>query len=83
MSYVTADGSILQRRSWFRLSLISDFFWGIINGVGLFFHTLINPRASVAKGKYMKRNNTYNGSKQANIKSLPSKKVDNGCATGG
>jgi len=83
MSYVTADGSILQRRSWFRLSLVSDFIWGVVNGIGLFFQTLFNPRASVPKGKYMKRN-TYNGGfKQANVKSLPSKKVDNGCATGG
>lgn len=82
MSYVTADGSIVQSRSWFRLSIISDFVWGVVNGIGLFVQTLINPRSALPRGKYVKRN-TYNGSKQANIKSLPSKKVDGGCAAGG
>ena len=82
MSYVTADGSIVHKRSWFRLSLITDFIWGILNGVGLFVQTLVNPKASLPKGKYVKRN-TYGGGNQANIKTLPSKKVDNSCVSGG
>ncbi|EGD81743.1 selenoprotein K [Salpingoeca rosetta] len=37
------NSQVHQRRSWLRLSIFSDIFWGIINFFYLFFSTLIQP----------------------------------------
>lgn len=76
MPYISADGSIIENKSWFRLTIITDIFWNIVNGIALFVQTLINPQASIPKGKYITRNskpirNTFNGPKGSNIKTLP------------
>ena len=42
MAYVRADGTIGERSPW-RLSIVVDLFWGIINFIVLFFRTLISP----------------------------------------
>lgn len=58
MPYVNSDGTISDNRSSFRLSIISDFFWGIINTVGLFFSTLLNPTATLPPAR-KPSNSTY------------------------
>ncbi|KAH3820658.1 selenoprotein K-like [Dreissena polymorpha] len=47
MVYISS-GQIEQSQSVWRLSLISEFFWGIINFVVLFFQTMVSP----SKTKY-------------------------------
>src|SRR5690242_2508962 len=42
MSYVRSDGTVGER-SWWRLSIIPDFFWGTLDVLGIFFRTLIFP----------------------------------------
>ncbi|KAL7633786.1 UNVERIFIED_CONTAM: hypothetical protein RMT77_015741 [Armadillidium vulgare] len=42
MVYITSDGKVSNNRQW-GFSSISDFFWGILNFIFLFFQTLINP----------------------------------------
>eukprot|EP00241_Pyramimonas_parkeae_P013693 CAMPEP_0114250374 /NCGR_PEP_ID=MMETSP0058-20121206/14663_1 /TAXON_ID=36894 /ORGANISM="Pyramimonas parkeae, CCMP726" /LENGTH=64 /DNA_ID=CAMNT_0001364025 /DNA_START=157 /DNA_END=347 /DNA_ORIENTATION=+ len=45
MPYVS-NGSVLEKRSPWRLSLITDFFWSIVNGIAFFFQTLLSMDAS-------------------------------------
>ena len=47
MTYIRADGSLVQRRSWYRISLISDLFWGVVDVFGLLFSTLFHPTRQV------------------------------------
>ncbi|CAK9200899.1 unnamed protein product [Sphagnum troendelagicum] len=47
----TVSGSIKGRRSPWRLSIISDTFWAIINLIGSFFTTLFSLEASKSYGK--------------------------------
>jgi len=42
MVYITG-GQVTERRSPYRLSIIPELFWSIINGIYLFFRTLIDP----------------------------------------
>lgn len=53
MPYVLGDGSVVKERSWFRFSIISEFVWAIVNGVGLFIQTLLDPKAPIKKGKFI------------------------------
>ena len=48
MVYVRADGSVAEKRTLFRLSLISDIFWGVLDFVHVFFATLIDPKKQIA-----------------------------------
>ncbi|KAH8943094.1 hypothetical protein BDL97_13G031300 [Sphagnum fallax] len=50
MAYIQS-GSIKGRRSPWRLSIISDTFWAIINLIGSFFTTLFSLEASKSYGK--------------------------------
>uniref|UniRef100_A0A7R9TK53 Selenoprotein K n=1 Tax=Micromonas pusilla TaxID=38833 RepID=A0A7R9TK53_MICPS len=45
MPYVS-DGSVVERRSAFRLSLITDVFWRLVNVVYAFFQTMISAEYS-------------------------------------
>ena len=56
MPYVRSDGAVVDKRTWFRLSIFSDIAWGIIDTFGLFFTTLFNPTAPV--NTRMNRNRT-------------------------
>ncbi|CAM6050537.1 unnamed protein product [Sphagnum compactum] len=47
----TVPGSIKGRRSPWRLSIISDTFWAILNLIGSFFTTLFSLEASKSYGK--------------------------------
>lgn len=51
MPYIS-NGQVLESRSPWRLSIISDIFWGIINIVFLFFQTLINPGKNSKGDRY-------------------------------
>ena len=46
MVYLTADGSVVEKRSLFRLSLPLDILWGVIDFVSIFFQTLIDPEGA-------------------------------------
>jgi hypothetical protein len=88
MPYINSDGTVQEERSWFRLSLITDIFWGIANTIALFVQTLINPQAALPKGKFAASNSNRSSStgggtkpfqmKGSNIKTLPKS-----CASGG
>ena len=45
MVYISSDGRVLQAKPW-GLSTITDFFWGAITFLQLFFTTLISPDAN-------------------------------------
>ena len=49
MVYLTADGSVVEKRSLFRLSLPLDILWGGIDFVSIFFQTLIDPEGAKAE----------------------------------
>jgi hypothetical protein len=51
MPYIRADGKMVEKRSWIRVSLISDIIWGVIDFFGLLFSTLIDPTKAVPKRK--------------------------------
>mmetsp|Transcript_124441 Transcript_124441/g.244080 ORF Transcript_124441/g.244080 Transcript_124441/m.244080 type:complete len:92 (+) Transcript_124441:70-345(+) len=91
MPYINSDGSVQENRSWFRLSLITDLFWGIANTLALFVQTLIDPKAAVPKGKFVANTQSSrkpissaassgrsDGLGRANIKTLPKN-----CSSGG
>eukprot|EP01088_Endostelium_zonatum_P017127 TRINITY_DN4902_c0_g1_i1.p1 TRINITY_DN4902_c0_g1~~TRINITY_DN4902_c0_g1_i1.p1 ORF type:complete len:102 (-),score=33.35 TRINITY_DN4902_c0_g1_i1:225-530(-) len=42
-TYVKADGSVTQEDPGWG---VTDVFWGIVNGVGVFFSTMISPSAT-------------------------------------
>mmetsp|Transcript_18842 Transcript_18842/g.31537 ORF Transcript_18842/g.31537 Transcript_18842/m.31537 type:complete len:98 (+) Transcript_18842:272-565(+) len=52
MPYITGDGTVQDNRSLMRASIITDVFWFIVNTIGLFFSTLVNPRDPLPAGKY-------------------------------
>jgi len=41
MPYVDSDGKVVQRKP-FGVALIMDYFWGVVNGVNLFFRSLFH-----------------------------------------
>eukprot|EP00824_Muranothrix_gubernata_P006990 TRINITY_DN18981_c0_g1_i1.p2 TRINITY_DN18981_c0_g1~~TRINITY_DN18981_c0_g1_i1.p2 ORF type:complete len:108 (-),score=17.04 TRINITY_DN18981_c0_g1_i1:288-611(-) len=45
MTYVNDQGLVSPSSSWWRLSSISDLFWGILNALYVFFYTLIPTAA--------------------------------------
>lgn len=49
MTYISADGSVIGKRSWYRLSIITDIFWGIVDTIGLLGSTLIYPNRPVPR----------------------------------
>ena len=40
MVYISASGTLSEKRSNWRISIIADIFWGIVNFFGLFFSSL-------------------------------------------
>jgi hypothetical protein len=79
MPYINSDGTVTDSRSPFRLSIVSDFLWAVVNTVALFVDTLINPRAPVKKIVNNGFNSSQSGGsdnnapkkKGPNIKTLP------------
>lgn len=59
MPYINADGTVQEKRSAWRLSIISDVFWGVVNEIGLFFQTLINPTAPIPQSRIASGSHTY------------------------
>ena len=82
MPYINSDGTVVNDRSWFRFSIITDVFWSVTNIFGLFFNTLINPTAPIKKKKSITEgNNSNNLRKGPNIKTM--KNLPQPCASGG
>lgn len=81
MPYIDSKGKIIDKRSPFRLSIITDFFWAVLNIIGLFFEGLFHPTRAIKKKDRSKRIETRritgsNGPKpdrEDNIKTLPKK----------
>ncbi len=49
--YINSSGTLQQKQSIFRLSLVSELFWAILNFFGLFFSTLFgNPEKGATQG---------------------------------
>merc|ERR1712000_254291 len=48
MPYINQSGQVEQNRSIFRLSIIQDTFWGVLNLATIFFQTLFSEEASNA-----------------------------------
>lgn len=75
MPYIRPDGTVVNSRSNFRISILSDIFWTILNTVELFFRTLINPKANIPRKKKSDdippRKLGPRGNGGPNIKSLP------------
>mmetsp|Transcript_41385 Transcript_41385/g.110748 ORF Transcript_41385/g.110748 Transcript_41385/m.110748 type:complete len:100 (-) Transcript_41385:267-566(-) len=45
MPYIE-NGRVVERRSGMRIQSISDFFWGFLNAIYAFFHTMLSPQAA-------------------------------------
>jgi len=64
MPYIGPDGNVTDRRSRFRLSIISDVFFGIVDAVLIFFRTVTQPPSMIANGSrrttYAQRNGISN-----------------------
>ncbi|KAK6994789.1 selenoprotein K [Biomphalaria glabrata] len=52
MPYITSKGDITDSKSLWRLGTITEFIWGIINFIVLFFQTLVNPNKNAKGNKY-------------------------------
>ncbi|XP_005105508.1 selenoprotein K [Aplysia californica] len=52
MPYISNDGQVLESRSPWRLSVIPEMIWGLINFIVLFFQTLINPSKNSKGDRY-------------------------------
>jgi len=52
MPYISSGGQVLDGQSPWRLSIISDTFWAIINFVVLFFQTMISPDKTSKGNQY-------------------------------
>ncbi|CAG5119692.1 unnamed protein product [Candidula unifasciata] len=52
MPYISTDGQVLESRSPWCLSFVTEFIWGIINFIVLFFQTLINPSKTSRSDRY-------------------------------
>jgi len=75
MAYVRSDGTVVQNRSIFRISLVTDIIWGVLNTLELFVRTLINPTAPIPK----KRTSAYDTSSNGKGgKNQPQSKKNNG-----
>jgi len=99
MPYVNSDGTVSDRRTWFRFSLITDALWAVVNFVGLFFDTLVNPtkkitprRVDGGNGTSRTSNYTTGGAtgegttrppRGSNIKGLPKASEQPACGPGG
>jgi Selenoprotein SelK_SelG len=51
MTYIGADGTVIQKRTLFRLSLVSDIFFGVMDAILLFGYTIYYPNRAVPKAK--------------------------------
>jgi hypothetical protein len=75
MPYISSDGTVVETRSNLRLSIVSDSFWAVINFIGLFFSTLLDPQKKIPQRAVESRppSNSFRGRgpRGANIKSLP------------
>ncbi|RYH30039.1 SelK/SelG family selenoprotein [archaeon] len=79
MPYINGDGTVTEQRTFLRISIISDMFWAVANGVSLFFQTLFNPTAPLPKSaSSTSSNRTTGGSggpggerRGPNIRTLP------------
>mmetsp|Transcript_12520 Transcript_12520/g.37224 ORF Transcript_12520/g.37224 Transcript_12520/m.37224 type:complete len:95 (+) Transcript_12520:229-513(+) len=45
MVYLNADGTVVEKRTVWRLSIVSDFLWGVVDFFWLFFQTMIDPQS--------------------------------------
>ncbi len=62
MPYISADVTVQEERSMWRLSIFSDIFWGVVNEIGLFFQTLINPTAPIPQHRISNSGSISRGS---------------------
>ena len=84
MAYLSADGTLQKKRSPWRVSIIADLFWGILNFILMFFQTMtpggrdkhLGPQQSAAHGGAYKR------SGGARLGSGPAKPKGDGNADG-
>ena len=86
MPYIRADGSVVDKRSLFRISIFSDIFWGVVNVIGLFVDTIVNPTKPIPKlnriesgAKSTDKSGKPFHNKGPNIRTLPKPS----CAKGG
>ncbi|KAJ0396620.1 hypothetical protein ATCC90586_008718 [Pythium insidiosum] len=47
MTYITG-GDVVAKRSVWRVSIVSDFFWGVVNFVGVFFSSIFSDPATLS-----------------------------------
>mmetsp|Transcript_8467 Transcript_8467/g.12631 ORF Transcript_8467/g.12631 Transcript_8467/m.12631 type:complete len:80 (+) Transcript_8467:127-366(+) len=79
MPYINSDGSVVEERSKFRFSFITDIFWTLFDIVGIFWQTLFSPSYRPPTRPREPRRNI---SKGPNIRSMKPK-GDMHCAAGG
>lgn len=93
MVYVSASGSLTEKRSPWRLTIFSDLLWGVVNFFGVFVKTLIEPVDPKTRMPYEKpKQRARPGAKDlhpthktpSNMKGMDTlKKQQGACASGG
>ena len=63
MVYINSSGSLQKKQSIFRLSIVPEFFWAILNFFGLFFSSLFGTaeKGATQGGRYMPRSRRGGG----------------------
>ena len=51
MAYIAADGTVIKKRSFLRISLISDLFFGVMDALLLFGYTIWYPFREVPRAR--------------------------------
>ena len=87
MPYINANGTVVEKRSIMRFSIFSDIIWGVVNFIGLFVTTLIQPRKAIPVRRSSSDDNTRKGGGRGggpNIRGGPNiHSVPKNCSTGG
>jgi hypothetical protein len=94
MPYISRDGTLVQHRSPWRLSIITDYIFALINMIWIFLQTLIDdPRPSAQRGgvsggrirdnRTLQQRNRNNGTRQgSNIMGMGDLSKGSDCAGG-
>jgi hypothetical protein len=93
MTYVTSTGEVQTSRSPYRLSIIVEFFWTIINMIGLFLSTIFgDARQKVSGGNSRQQSSSRpfrpsggpgGGPPRRNIRGMADLNRGAGCVPGG
>ncbi|KAH9261373.1 hypothetical protein BASA81_000005 [Batrachochytrium salamandrivorans] len=60
MPFVNAQGQVEQQRSWFRVSIVAELFWFVVNFFGLFLGTIFGDARTKIKNPASRQDQPFN-----------------------